>query len=78
MGSPFCSTYHNYVGSLSAKANVIVVSVDYRLAPEHLVAAAYEDSWAALKWVASHFKISAHGYETWLNTRANFTCVFTR
>ncbi|KAK9184105.1 hypothetical protein WN943_024451 [Citrus x changshan-huyou] len=35
-------------------------------------------TWAALKWVASHFKISAHGYEAGQNTRANFTCVFTR
>ncbi|KAH9695597.1 hypothetical protein WN943_024449 [Citrus x changshan-huyou] len=76
MGSPFCSTYHNYVGSLSAKANVIVVSVDYRLAPEHLVPAAYEDSWAVLTWVAYHFNINGHGYEAWLNDHADFARVF--
>lgn len=76
MGSPFCSTYHNYVSSLSAKANVIVVSVHYRLAPEHLVPAAYEDSWAALRWVAYHFNINGHGYEAWLKDHADFTRVF--
>lgn len=74
LGSPFCSTYHNYLTSLVAEANVIAVSVDYRLAPEHPVPAAYEDSWTAIQWVVSHSL--AQGPDPWLNDHSDFDRFF--
>ncbi|BBF69687.1 MULTISPECIES: alpha/beta hydrolase [Sphingomonas] len=39
---------------LSAGAESVVVSVGYRLAPEHKFPAAFEDSWAAVQWTAAN------------------------
>ncbi|THF96568.1 hypothetical protein TEA_006920 [Camellia sinensis var. sinensis] len=52
--SAFSPTYQTYLNSLAAKANAVVISVDFRRAPEHPLPIPYDDSWAAVKWVASH------------------------
>ncbi|KAK9942154.1 hypothetical protein M0R45_007836 [Rubus argutus] len=72
--SAFSPTYHYYLNGLVSEANVVAVSVDYRLAPEHPLPAAYEDSWAALKWVGSHY--GGTGPEEWLNRYADLDRVF--
>jgi acetyl esterase len=40
--------------SLSAAAGCVVVSVDYRLAPEHRFPTAADDAWDALVWLAKN------------------------
>ncbi|XP_050212022.1 probable carboxylesterase 12 [Mercurialis annua] len=72
--TPYSPNYHKFCNILAAEANIIIVSVDYRRAPEHPLPAAYDDSWAALKWVASHS--TGDGPEEWINNHADLSKVF--
>jgi acetyl esterase len=47
-------THDHPCRTLCQEAGVVVVAVDYRLAPEDPFPAAVDDSWAALEWVAEH------------------------
>lgn len=72
--SAFSPMYNTHLTSLVSEANIVAVSVEYRLAPEHPIPACYDDSWAALQWVASH--ANGDGPEPWLNDHVDFQRVF--
>ncbi|KAI6701303.1 hypothetical protein NL676_015627 [Syzygium grande] len=72
--SAFSRTYHDFVSTVAAEAGAIAVSVEYGLFPARPIPACYEDSWAALRWVAGH--AGGDGAEPWLNQHADFGRVF--
>eukprot|EP01018_Ginkgo_biloba_P014032 Gb_12884 [translate_table: standard] len=83
-GGGFCFLSPAFVGAhrlclkWAAALGVIIVSVNYRLAPEHRLPAAYDDSLAALEWVRSESikKRNDEALDPWLNSFADFSNVF--
>ncbi|KAI5068738.1 hypothetical protein GOP47_0017083, partial [Adiantum capillus-veneris] len=75
--------YHNLLLKLCKAAQIIIVAVEYRLAPEHRLPAAHEDALVSLQWLQSqalmqqqasfneHSKGSS--LEPWLSDFADFS-----
>ncbi|KAJ1384337.1 Lipase, GDXG, putative histidine active site [Sesbania bispinosa] len=74
--SAFSFFCHRYLNLLVSEANIIAVSVDYRLLPDHPLPAAYEDGWTALQWVASHSTNNPIHTEPWLLDHGDFNKLY--
>lgn len=79
-GGGFCIShadwrmYYHFYTRLVRASNVICVSVDVRLAPEHRLPAACDDSFGALLWLRSVAR--GEREESWLSRYADFSrCV---
>ncbi|XP_030535533.1 probable carboxylesterase 8 [Rhodamnia argentea] len=64
--------FHDSCCRTASLVGAVVVSVEYRLAPEHRLPAAYDDAMAALAWLRSQALDPAGGGEPWLREHADF------
>ncbi|XP_020250706.1 probable carboxylesterase 3 [Asparagus officinalis] len=69
IGSPYEPMYHNYLVSVVAAAVVVAVSIEYRLAPKHLLPSAYDDAFTAFDWILSRA-------DPWLAERGDYERLF--
>lgn len=61
--------FHEFCSNMALELQAIVVSVDYRLAPEHRLPAAYEDAIDVLHWIKTT-------EEKWVREFADFSSCF--
>nr|ABD96915.1 hypothetical protein [Tarenaya spinosa] len=51
VGSASWGCYHEFLCNVAVKVRCVIVSVNYRLAPEHRLPAAYEDGETVIAWI---------------------------
>lgn len=72
---PSTILFHGSCHRTAKACNAIFVSVDYRLAPENRLPAAYEDAVAAFRWLQSQ-ALGIGVIDPWLESRGNFSRVY--
>ncbi|CAK9163230.1 unnamed protein product [Ilex paraguariensis] len=75
VGSAAWSCYHDFLAKLAAGANCIIMSVNYSLAPENPLPAAYEDGFKALMWIKQQ-ALSGVTDHQWWSSHCNFCNIF--
>lgn len=75
VGSAAWSCYHDFLARLAAKVGCLIMSVNYRLAPENPLPAPYDDGLKALMWVKQQVLHQYKGSEWW-TAKCNFSSVF--
>eukprot|EP01018_Ginkgo_biloba_P035329 Gb_23204 [translate_table: standard] len=76
-GSTAWSDVHTFLQILCQNANAVIVSVDYRLAPEHRLPTAYDDCAEAMEWVRRQAGgIEEIKKEEWVTSFVDFSRCF--
>jgi acetyl esterase/lipase len=84
IGSPAWSIYHAFMCRLACEINSVIISVGYRLAPEHRLPAAYDDCFSAVEWVrrqaagvrSVQTQNPKEPEESWMTTYCDFSRCF--
>nr|XP_016482016.1 PREDICTED: probable carboxylesterase 15 [Nicotiana tabacum] len=74
IGSRTWPNCQNYCFKLASELQAVVISPDYRLAPENRLPAAIEDGYMAVKWLQD--QAMSNEPDTWLTDVADFSRVF--
>ncbi|PIN20932.1 Arylacetamide deacetylase [Handroanthus impetiginosus] len=74
IGSRTWPNCQNYCFKLASELQAVIISPDYRLAPENRLPAAIEDGYAAVKWLQD--QAVAEEPDAWLADVADFSRVF--
>lgn len=74
IGSRAWPNCQNYCFKLASQLQAVIISPDYRLAPENRLPAAIEDGFSAVKWLQG--QAVAEEPDAWLNDVADFSRVF--
>ncbi|XVF20556.1 hypothetical protein REPUB_Repub12eG0010700 [Reevesia pubescens] len=67
VGSAAWSCYHEFLSALASKAGCTIFSVNYRLAPENRLPAAYDDGVKTLMWVKQQAVNGSNEHKWWLS-----------
>ncbi|XP_058737623.1 probable carboxylesterase 17 [Vicia villosa] len=80
VGSAAWSCYHEFLAMLSSKLGCIIMSVNYRLAPENPLPAPYDDGFNALTWLKKQSlyqnDASTSSEFEWWTKKCNFSSIF--
>ncbi|XP_040378014.1 probable carboxylesterase 17 [Oryza brachyantha] len=79
VGSAAWSCYHEFLAKMAARAGCAVMSVDYRLAPENRLPAAFDDGVTAVRWLRQQAAICNGAISdelSWWRGRCRFDRVF--
>ncbi|KAI9084947.1 hypothetical protein K1719_033120 [Acacia pycnantha] len=76
VGSASWVCYDEFLSKLSSKLNCLIMSLNYRLAPENPLPAAYEDGFKSLIWLKQQILYQCEASSQWWIQKCNFSRIF--
>uniref|UniRef100_A0A1S3XKD7 Probable carboxylesterase 17 n=2 Tax=Nicotiana TaxID=4085 RepID=A0A1S3XKD7_TOBAC len=75
VGSVAWKCYHDFLANLASKIGCVIMSVNYRLAPENRLPAAYDDGVHAITWLKNQ-ALANSKEQNWWSSKCNFSNLF--